>query len=131
MKLSSRPDTVCSSAFGKAAVLAAAINATACGNISPAKDPDSLTLQVPLERESAAPAGHRPAGSGASTEAPLIASSGKDIRGICAELEDDNGECSGEVFQNITGDDADDEKFRLLRNRCLALIAECESEGRK
>jgi hypothetical protein len=111
-----------------ASVFAAAVTATGCSAMSPAKDPDSLTVQVPLEEPSPAPQKRPAAPSSPSISDQLIASARKDISGICAELESGNSQCSGEVFQNVSTDTADDEQIRILRNRCLAIIAECEKK---
>jgi|WetSurMetagenome_2_1015567.scaffolds.fasta_scaffold195514_1 hypothetical protein len=112
-----------------ASLLSTAIAASGCGMMSPAKDPDSLTVQVPLEQASPAPQKRPAAQAAPSISDQLIASVRKDMSAVCSDLESGNSQCTGEVFQNITDDEADNRQISVLRNRCLALMAECEKNA--
>ena len=115
--------------MGAGASLGLALTATACGMMSPAKDPDSLTVQVPLEQASPAPQKRPEAPAAPSISDQLIASVRKDMSGICAELESGNSQCTGEVLRTVSDNEPGSDEIRILRNRCLALMAECEKNA--
>lgn len=123
--------------LGAASALSAAITASSCGIFQPTKDPNALTMQVPLEQASPAPKKNEDAGASIKTtwppeQKPISISTRQELSAICAELEkgDLHGQCAGEIFQNSSRNDSGVDQFTQIRNRCLVLLMECEKENK-
>lgn len=117
-------------------LIGAAILATDCGFMKPAKDPDSLTVQVPLEEAPPAKQSVNAGQDGGTAE--NAAQKPVEIRimdstreEICARLESGNSEdpCGEEIFRNASASSPDSNQFQTIRNRCLALMAECQKSS--